>query len=56
MDMHQQAEAFGRMDKKYQLSALGRTPSLQAAMLQRASDKTVNNVLERTFLTSNTVQ
>ncbi len=52
MDMQEKADSFGRVNKKIQLNTLGRAANIQAAMLERASAKTVDNVLGRAFMTS----
>ena len=56
MEIQDKAEAFGRVDRKIQMRALGRSAEIQAAMLERAPAKTIDNILERSFLNNSSVQ
>lgn len=56
MSLNEKADSFGRVDRKIQMTALGRTPEIQATMLGRAQAKTVDNVLNRAFLDNPAVQ
>lgn len=56
LDDNARADSWGRVDKKIQMTALGRSPEIKAAFMARASAKTVDNVLGRAFLDNPTVK